>query len=330
MLRQSSQVPWKALATPRTLVALSGVFTCYLTAGFLDTTLPQRLEDYLGPISMSDLSVVLSIRSACYLVWSYLLAQIMHRKLLSFERMLTLGSSACICGLALVSPWGFVNLAMLDVASAQQLFLLRWCVQIWSLIVMPLGLSAIFIPALPLMHSEVRHLGNEAVEQVARYFIVAMSLGEAIGPIIGGAAVEQFGFVVASQCFAVPLILVLLGTLITYDPEVASLRAATSPDEVEEEMAAQDSSLQPILSPKRSKYWLADIVDGDSAYAWRQLPFALSQDFGPPGSAPNVGWRRTFSPVHHRKPWSTAPSSTFRRAFRAEAGRGEGRPSPTG
>mmetsp|Transcript_15458 Transcript_15458/g.54159 ORF Transcript_15458/g.54159 Transcript_15458/m.54159 type:complete len:569 (-) Transcript_15458:17-1723(-) len=320
LLRQDpTTLPWTAFLTKRGSVALFGVAANYFAVGFLDTTLPSHLEENIGPISVSTLSVVVSMRSASYLIFSYIFAQAMHRNIISYERMTTLGAFNALVGLYLMGPISPISSALAFLGDGQVAPLsVRWAVQIMSMVIMPSGLAALFIPSLPLLQSEVRHLGSHATEQVVQLFIAAMSLGEAIGPILGGLLVARLGFPWASFFMGAPLIAVLIGSLVTYDREVVEARSEGRRGAL---LERENGFPSPQLERARTQmgFWPGDIVDGESAFQWRRLPFAMEQEYGPPGSAPAITWRRTYSPVVSRqKPWATAPSSSFRRSYSKE------------
>merc|ERR1719291_289912 len=166
-----------------------------------------------------------------------------------------------------------------------------WTVQVLSFVVTSSGLAATFIPTLPLLQREVRHLGDQAVEQVAQLFIAAMSLGEAVGPIAGGALSAQVGFTCAATMCAAPMVLVLVGSVLWRGPAPASVEGMDVPLD--------------LPTPAEERFLLPDMLDGESAFRVRQMSFALMQEVGPPGSAPSLTFRRHFSPKPktRHKPW---------------------------
>jgi len=213
-----SVLPWSSLLSKRIALACYSVFFLYFCTGTLDTTLPQHLEVQFGPISITTVSFVMSLRAVSYIVNCFLWTQIMHRNLLSYEHILAAGAISCFVGAALLSPvWpvqGLIGDSMVR----------KWAVQITAILIGSGGLAALFIPSLPLMHSEVRHLGSQAGERVAQVFIAAMSLGEAVGPIMGGTLVAHLGFQAATALSLGPFLVVCAGGMVLHSPTIVSRR----------------------------------------------------------------------------------------------------------
>merc|ERR1740116_591251 len=58
-----------------------------------------------------------------------------------------------------------------------------WLEQVIAIIVNGSGQAMVFVPALPLLQSEVQHFGFSAAEEVIPLFLGALSVGEVVGPI---------------------------------------------------------------------------------------------------------------------------------------------------
>jgi predicted MFS family arabinose efflux permease len=303
--KELSSIPWISFLTKRNMIALLGVFSMYFMTGFMDTTLPQHLESRIGPISVGKLSVVMSTRSLSYLICSYMFAQIMHRNLMSYEQMIALGAFNTILGLALLSPITAIDEMIQEIVpDASALRLVTWVVQVVALVILPSGLAALFIPALPVLQRDVRHLGDQAVEQVSQLFIVALSLGEATGPILGGTMVAYIGFERSTILISAPLFVVLVGALSFHvSPSNSSASSLELPLTAETDRPARQTS-----------YFTGDFAIG-------QMPYALQQEVGPPGSAPALTFRRSYEILPSKpKPWESAPASNFRRPYKGDKG----------
>ncbi|CAE8590458.1 unnamed protein product [Polarella glacialis] len=307
-------LPWKMLVTPRVAVALAGVFVSYLMTGLYDATLPQHLEKHLGPISVGLVSIIMSVRSVAYLIVSWFCANALHRNQVSFERLLAIGSGCVVVGLILVAPQSFVTRAestMAGVPEPPTVWL--WVVQILALSISSAGNAMLFVPALPLMQSEVSYLGMGAAEQVTLLFMGGMSAGEAFGPIIGGLLLEQFGFEFTTAAFALLLVPLQVVTLLSEDKEVVQKRIRASQD--------VGTTSTPLLTRQVSNpnIELASAMrvptDGECAYMYRRLPFVLNEAYDVPNSAPSHNFRRPFEKPPAERPYLTVPSLGWRRPF---------------
>ncbi|CAK0845701.1 unnamed protein product [Prorocentrum cordatum] len=191
----------------------------------------------------------------------------MHRGWVSLEAMLAIGAGCCLGGMLLMGPIGPVQ-SMLASRDGWQ----PWTLQVLSFVVTSSGLAATFIPTLPLLQREVRHLGDQAVEQVAQTVLTpsAVSLGEAAGPILGGALTARVGFVRAAAVCAAPMALVLVGSLLWPGPAPAGVAGLDVP------LDGPDPADEP--------YPLPVFLDGESAFRVRQMSFAFIG-----GGAPRLG-----------------------------------------
>jgi hypothetical protein len=292
------KIPWSSLLAKRVLLAVFAVMINYFLVGTMDTTMPAHLEARLGPISIGAVSLIMSLRSVSYILHSFLYTQVMHRNLLSYERMLAFGGFQCVAGLVLMNPLSFVDNFIGENSIAQ------WFVQMTGILIMSGGLAGLFIPSLPLMQSEVRHLGCQASEQVAQLFIAAMSFGEAAGPILGGALVSRIGFQISTAIFIPFFLMLWVAGVVFYDPLAAAAR---------QDIAESDELLSPGTPAWDWDRQTSAFCDGESAFQWRRLPFALRQKRTIPGSAPSIQWRRPYEKPNIKVPM-TAPVST-RRAY---------------
>ncbi|CAJ1368349.1 unnamed protein product [Effrenium voratum] len=182
-----SAISWKTFCTSRIFVAVAGVFAAYMVTGLLDATLPQHLELHLG-LSVFEISCFSSLRSLVYLMVSWTCAQ-MLRGTASLELMLCVGFVLATLGLTmLAAPQSWVTDAEEYALGTRPRALDAWGDQLASLIMTSAGNALLFVPGLPLMQNEVRHLGAGAAEKVSSLLMAAMSGGEFFGPIVGEAS----------------------------------------------------------------------------------------------------------------------------------------------
>merc|ERR1712137_1380369 len=106
---------------------------------------------------------------------------------MKFEHMIAIGAFLMAVGLVLTAPQPFVHRGERKLFSfGCSSVIVKWALQMVSIVFTSAGCSMLFIPGLPLMQKAVRHLGNEAVEKVASLFIAGLTIGEALGPLFGG------------------------------------------------------------------------------------------------------------------------------------------------
>ena len=86
-------------------VCLGGLcaFSVYFTAGFLDAVLPQQLMVRLA-ITVGVMSLCFSFRSFSYLAGSFVVAQLVHRRPVSFEVAVFCGLLGRPSGILLLGP----------------------------------------------------------------------------------------------------------------------------------------------------------------------------------------------------------------------------------
>merc|ERR1712232_157110 len=157
----------------------------------------------------------------------------------------------------------------------------------------------------------------------------AMSVGEATGPILGGWLVGVLGFRLATAVFAVAAVPLAVAALLAHDPDVIARRQR---NESNVDESAETEPTSPLLSVPGSPFsrrrtgapntvrGALGLCDGDSAYVWRRLPFALVETRALNErrceSAPSAGWRRQYKVepgiMDHSR---TAPSAGWRRAY---------------
>lgn len=178
-----------------------------------------------------------------------------------------------------------------------------------------------FVPSLPLMQSEVRQHGTQAVEQVAELFVTMMTLGEMLGPIFGGWLVGQVGFVRGSLVLAVLLVPLFTLSVCTYDAKIVRARhgrRSLSLAEALTDCEDRRGDGQGICGESCGPNCTVVPSDGEASFAWRRIPFALDvkrTTASMPSSAPSSIFRREYAPENAQKPYMTAPQNT-RRTYR--------------
>merc|ERR1712151_893549 len=88
------------------------------------------------------------------------------------------------------------------------------------------------VPALPLMQLAVSSAGPAAMESVSKYCIAGMSVGQGIGPVLGGIAMQHFGFSATASTGAFLFIVwVIFSTSSKMPPGVDALVQISPPSE---------------------------------------------------------------------------------------------------
>ncbi|CAJ1384592.1 unnamed protein product [Effrenium voratum] len=197
-------VRWSALLGPRVLLGMFAVFLNFFQVGFYDTTLSPFLKDHLELEGTTTISVLFALRSLSYLSFSYFCGQLMRHRAVSFEVLILCGATCCTtaCILIPLNPDDF------SIRGQAHVGLLLY--EAMSLMIGSAGPALLFIPSLPIMQHGVRHLGTAAIEQTTTLFMAMMSIGEAIGPILGGWLVQSFGFQVSSAIVLMPFAMQIL------------------------------------------------------------------------------------------------------------------------
>eukprot|EP00928_Gymnodinium_smaydae_P055548 TRINITY_DN39062_c0_g1_i1.p1 TRINITY_DN39062_c0_g1~~TRINITY_DN39062_c0_g1_i1.p1 ORF type:complete len:554 (+),score=41.03 TRINITY_DN39062_c0_g1_i1:217-1662(+) len=313
-------LPLMTLLTPLVCIGGFGPFMHYFIGGCFDATGVQYLMKHLYPVSVSTLSVFLSLRGMTYLIGSYVAAQLMHRELVSFERLICFGAVSACVGQFIMGPQPVVTTLESELSSrATPPTVVLWGTEMLSMIFAMIGGSLIFVASLPLMQSEVRKFGEQAVEQVSEIFVTSLTLGEMLGPISGGWIVSAVGFVNGSLLLSVLCIIYAALALIFYDPTAVRARRRSRHDtqllgDVADGAQAGESErvCGASCAPRCAQ---VGISDGEASFAFRRIPFALGvkrAEFERSRSAP-------VSPCGPRggalKPWDSAPSENFRRPY---------------
>ncbi|CAJ1444299.1 unnamed protein product [Effrenium voratum] len=298
-----SAISWKTFCTSRIFVPVAGVFAAYMVTGLLDATLPQHLELHLG-LSVFEISCFSSLRSLVYLMVSWTCAQ-MLRGTASLELMLCVGFVLATLGLMLAAPQSWVTDAE-EYALGTRPRALAWGDQLASLIMTSAGNALLFVPGLPLMQNEVRHLGAGAAEKVSSLLMAAMSGGEFFGPIVGGVLVQHLDFGGATAIFAV-LLLPFVG--LSYVAHKSVFWARPSLSQLEGLLTRQVSFAEESQDLATN---LSIPMDPESAYRFRRLAFLGTEMHSRIHSVPTQ--RRAF--ISCKDGSATAPS-TFRRNFEA-------------
>jgi hypothetical protein len=301
----SKTMPWSQLLTPRLCTGALAAFMMYFIGCFADATLLQYLAEHLAPVSVATLSVGMSTRGMTYLISSFAIAQLMHRELISFERLIAVGACCSICGQILMGPQPFVT-ALQSAGAAMPSRLALWSTEIASFVLAQMGGALMFVPSLPLMQNEVKKHGDHVVEQVAELFVTMMTLGEMIGPIFGGWLVGRIGFVAGTAVLATTIFPLLVMALCVYDADVVHERRRAPAEPLETGDCGPSCASCASFVPS----------DGEASFAWRRIPFALDvkRSLQLPSSAPSSVFRRNYGDqaALAARPYMTAPQNSRR------------------
>jgi len=320
---EQRSTPMRELITLRVCLGGLCAFLIYFASAFLDAVLPQYLMVRLAPVTVGVISLCLSLRGLCYITGSWVVAQLMHRRLVSFEVAVLCGLLGTSGGILLFGPQRVVAYVELLLAgTASMSLLLRWITVVLAICVFSPSAATTFVVSLPLMQSEVSRLGhgNVELEKVAEIFVTMMSLGEMTGPIFGGWLVSEVGFIIGTFILACFYWALLCLAVVSFDPAM---------------IRARDGHHHPLVAPVLTPVEVKDtagcadgcaprcvplIVPSDEvSFVFRRIPFALDEQRRHrhvlPGSAPSSVFRRRGLPATAAKPFMTVPSHGFRRKY---------------
>eukprot|EP00927_Polykrikos_kofoidii_P055774 TRINITY_DN4998_c0_g1_i2.p1 TRINITY_DN4998_c0_g1~~TRINITY_DN4998_c0_g1_i2.p1 ORF type:complete len:559 (+),score=77.04 TRINITY_DN4998_c0_g1_i2:66-1742(+) len=321
-----ASIPWSQLITARILLGGMGAFMMYFVGCFGDATLLQYLFVHLAPVSVGELNVIMCVRGGTYLVCSLAIAQVMHGQLISYERLMLVGALVLTLSQLLIAPQPFF------MSAAEQIFpeaIHSWgglvSVQIFSFVLGSIGNALIFVPGLPLMQSEARCHGNQAIEKVAELFVALLTLGEMAGPLFGGWLVGKVGFVTGTLVLAITCLPLAILAFAKYDSKVVSARWLASRTDLGTSVLGSDGAGDAAFpgfecGPRCKGYTLSD---GEASFAWRRIPFVLDVKRAIETeslSAPSSVFRRAYkedASARRSKGYMSAPSDTFRRPYQA-------------
>ena len=86
--------------------------------------------------------------------------------------------------------------------------------QIVALSLLGVGCAMSLVPTVPQMVKRTSHLGPEAPSLVAGLITAAYSLGQIIGPFLGGLLLDLVSFPVATMCYAIFVVVVAVAMII--------------------------------------------------------------------------------------------------------------------
>eukprot|EP00927_Polykrikos_kofoidii_P027065 TRINITY_DN23954_c0_g1_i1.p1 TRINITY_DN23954_c0_g1~~TRINITY_DN23954_c0_g1_i1.p1 ORF type:complete len:597 (-),score=78.07 TRINITY_DN23954_c0_g1_i1:108-1646(-) len=321
--KHSTTLPWSELVTPRMCVGAMGAFLMYFVGCFGDATLLQYLSMHLAPISVGGMNVILCSRGLSYLLSSFFVAQVMRHQLVSFERLILCGSLLTMLSQLLIAPQPFIiqvegQLFANNSVSRGSLI----STEIVAFIINMIGHSMIFVPGLPLMQAEVRRHGNSAVEQVAELFVALLTLGEMLGPLVGGWLVGQVGFVRATLLLSFVCIPHAILAFVTYDSKVVKARRIVERRaDMEQNKEARPGVSDGCTCNMQMKGVL--LSDGEASFAWRRIPFALDVKRSrrkDAMSAPSAVFRRKYDPSsggveQGKEVCASLPAEAFHRSY---------------
>lgn len=247
----------------------------------------------------------------------FFMAQCIKKDLVSFERLLLVGSLGCFVGLVLQAPEHFIK-------DCEMAFFpeipdwLKWTTQMTAIVLSSIGTAGLYMPSLPLMQTEATHLGEQAVEQISSTWISTMTVAEGLGPIVGGWLTGKVGFTQATFLSMFGVAPLVVATIATYDADVIR-------DRIVSKKLEPEALSKPLMSgdgPAKAKTFdnpLHIPFDGDAAFRRRFISqrILFDEKDEAPGSAPSITFRRPFSSAPSRDPtasksWSM-PSTGWRK-----------------
>eukprot|EP00403_Amphidinium_massartii_P006771 CAMPEP_0178383490 /NCGR_PEP_ID=MMETSP0689_2-20121128/7028_1 /TAXON_ID=160604 /ORGANISM="Amphidinium massartii, Strain CS-259" /LENGTH=466 /DNA_ID=CAMNT_0020003711 /DNA_START=280 /DNA_END=1677 /DNA_ORIENTATION=+ len=300
------EVSWWSLMLPRVFLGMAGVWLNFFQAGFYDATLSPQLKEHLQLRSTTIISVFMALRSSSYLATSYVSAELLKHRRVSYEMLSLAGAICCSLGFILIPPQPLVATAFQKIFGASYAGLCG--LQSVALLIGASGPASLFVPSLPLMQHEVQHLGRAAVEQTTALFMSMMSIGEALGPIVGGWMVQHFGFQQASAIAMIPYAL---------DAVFASAMLSHSGSDINASVDNLDNKAE---APTAADHLGCPTGSSENKVVWQLLHTQLEEHKGTTAisSVPSTMWRRKYSPLLQRKRCdvpSTAPSTTWRKKY---------------
>lgn len=176
------------------LIVLAAVLGMSVFA-FLELALQPH---FIGQnVTSSELGLLFTLSSAVYAICSplvgYLTTPRNTRPFIVFGLLLIAFSLCLLSGLLPVAGFGY---------------------QVVSLVLISAGCSLVLVPVVPSMTYAVIHLGRQAMDVVSGVITASFSLGEILGPTIGGLLMQRFGFQIGTGVYACMILLVALALCI--------------------------------------------------------------------------------------------------------------------
>mmetsp|Transcript_29199 Transcript_29199/g.67209 ORF Transcript_29199/g.67209 Transcript_29199/m.67209 type:complete len:493 (-) Transcript_29199:84-1562(-) len=221
-------VRWCSLLLPRVLVGMLAVLLTFFQVGFYDATLSPHLKQHLNLVTATPISILMVLRSTSYLLSSLLCAELLKNRKVSLELLIVIGASLCSVAWILIPPLQSIA-DLLEWALARSgrngdevlKYVSYLALQVVALLIASAGSALLFVPSLPLMQKGVRHLGQAAVEQTTALFMAMMSIGETLGPSVGGWLTHTCGFQIASMLAVLPYASEAALATVNWDPHAA-------------------------------------------------------------------------------------------------------------
>ncbi|CEP02933.1 Major facilitator superfamily (MFS) profile domain-containing protein [Plasmodiophora brassicae] len=196
--RKRSQVTvYQIMTTPGVALIFAASVVGMAVFSFLDLALqPELASQNVSPSSVGLLFVMISLiyaLAAPAIGWVSTPAN--TRGLIVFGLSLV-AASLCVLGPA---PIGFIPRAL--------------SLRCGSLVFLSAGAAMVLVPVVPQMVELTKHLGAGATDVVSGVVIASYSLGEIIGPVVGGALLQYVGMSMGASIFATCILGVALAVL---------------------------------------------------------------------------------------------------------------------
>ncbi|CEP02934.1 Major facilitator superfamily (MFS) profile domain-containing protein [Plasmodiophora brassicae] len=197
-LRKRSQVTvYQIMTTPGVALIFAASVVGMTVFSFLDLALqPELASQNVSPSSVGLLFVMISFiyaLAAPAIGWVSTPAN--TRGLIVFGLSLV-AASLCVLGPA---PVGFIPRAL--------------SLRCGSLVFLSAGAAMVLVPVVPQMVELTKHLGAGATDVVSGVVIASYSLGEIIGPVVGGALLQYVGMSLGASIFATCILGIALAIL---------------------------------------------------------------------------------------------------------------------
>ncbi|CEL94739.1 unnamed protein product [Vitrella brassicaformis CCMP3155] len=255
---------------PQTLLTLAGValtVTCY---SFYDPILAPRLNVFFGPLPDAAIGAITAI-NPCNYTFAAVLVGKWTNSWPAYGVVESLGFLSLVVGYLLLGPcWLLLKMGIGDHSIG------AWVCLVASLTLIPWGEALSFVPAIPWMAEDAKHLGGEAKELLVALCVSAMSLGEGLGPVIGGVFDANFGFSSACTLQSFIYLSFMAIMLVVRRPFAKLIAARSTPPSVHVLEAPLLESSGPSRSPQ-APLVLSDLVNVDNYVPPSRLYRVLSE-----------------------------------------------------
>lgn len=148
----------------------------FCAMGLLEPFVEEHLERALGA-TMEEVGAIFSIPCVVFTIVSAFAG--LYTKALGFRRVIATGLLLMLCALLCLGPAPFLLSLPWTRPAA-------WVVQMLGFVTFGVGFSFVVTAVVPLMNVYLTHLGPKREDVISSLSCAAASLGEFVGPILGG------------------------------------------------------------------------------------------------------------------------------------------------